>query len=47
MGNLWTFYWYFDVLDQVCEAEKDDDNGHALNLKGKLKNILLFVNFEG
>ena len=24
-----------DFSDQVCEAEKDDDNGHALNLKGK------------
>ena len=23
------------VSDQVCEAEKEDDSGHALNLKGE------------
>ena len=26
--------------DQVCEAEKDDDNGHALNLKGESPEII-------
>ena len=31
------------VSDQVCEAEKDDDNGHALNLKGKTEGYFYYL----
>ena len=43
-NKLWSSSWLWLIFsifpDQVCEAEKDDDNGHALNLKGESPEII-------